>query len=187
VIIVVTLIGFDLSVIEENFAALAQIKISTAQNDNAPWSIVITSEEEAGEPLIVTGIVYAADGKTPVEGIEVYVYHTDAAGYYRKGTTSSSNPRLRGTMRTNADGKYEFRTIKPAPYPGGRIPAHIHYVISGKGYEKQYDELQFEGDRWLKNEGKLSEQEKTNTFARVRPLTRDSNGVWRCVKDIKLK
>jgi protocatechuate 3,4-dioxygenase beta subunit len=154
--------------------------------DSASWRIVIPAEAEPGEPLIVSGTVYAPDGKTPVEGITVYVYHTDAEGYYRKGNNSSSNPRLHGTMQTNAAGQYEYRTIKPAAYPGGGNPAHVHYVISGKGYARQYAELQFEGDRWLKLPN-LSVAQRANTFSPVRPLTRDKDGVWRVVKDLRLE
>lgn len=162
------------------------ISQSTASATNDAWRIVIASKDEPGEPLIVFGTVYKPDGKTPVEGITVYVYHTDAEGYYRKGNNSSSNPRLHGTMTTNAEGKYEYRTIKPAAYPGGGNPAHVHYVISGKGYTKQYDELQFEGDRWLRNP-QLSASQRGDNFLSVRPLIKDKDGVWRVVKDIRLK
>jgi protocatechuate 3,4-dioxygenase beta subunit len=150
------------------------------------WKITIASKEEPGEPMVVSGTVYAQDGKTPVEGITVHVYHTDAEGYYRKGDNSSSNPRLKGTMTTNAQGQYEYRTIKPAAYPGGGNPAHVHYVISGKGYSKQYDELEFEGDRWLKNPT-LSAAQRGDNFLSVRPLTKDKDGVWRVVKDLRLE
>ena len=171
--------------LEAPLPALAE-NSTRGQNQNSSWRVVLVSDDEPGEPMTVTGTVYAPDGKTPVAGIEVHVYHTDAEGYYRKGTNSSSNPRLKGTMRTNAEGKYEYRTIKPAPYPGGGNPAHVHYVISGQGYAKQYDELQFEGDRWLRNPH-LTPEQKNDTFASVRPFVRDQNGVWRVVKDIKLK
>jgi protocatechuate 3,4-dioxygenase beta subunit len=173
------------------FAALliltARAETANAQDNGGAWRIVITSENEPGEPMLVTGTVYAADGKTPMPGVEVYVYHTDNEGYYRKGANSSSNPRLKGTMITNAEGKYEYRSIKPAPYPGGRIPAHVHYVITAKGREKQYAELQFEGDRWLPNHGKLTEEQRKDTFAEVRPFVKDEQGVWRVVKDLTIK
>lgn len=151
----------------------------TGSTKYGSWKTVLTSKDEPGEPLVVTGTVYAPDGKTPAAGITVYVYHTDAEGYYRKGANSSDNPRIKGTMITNAEGKYEFRTIKPGNYPGRGVPAHIHYVLSGKGYPKHNDEVMFEGDPYLTPRDRSS--------ISVRPLTRDKDGVWRCVYDIKLK
>jgi hypothetical protein len=59
-------------------------------------------------------------------------------------------------------------------------------VISGKGYSEQYDELHFEGDRWLKNPN-LSASQRGDNFLSVRPLTKDKDGVWRVVKDIRLE
>lgn len=143
------------------------------------WKTVLTSKDEPGEPLVVSGTVYAPDGKTPAAGIMVYVYHTDAEGYYRKGANSSDNPRIKGTMITNSEGRYEFRTIKPGNYPGGGVPAHIHYVLSGKSYPKQNDEVMFEGDPYLTS--------KERNSVGVRPLTRDHGGVWHCVYDIKMR
>jgi protocatechuate 3,4-dioxygenase beta subunit len=150
------------------------------------WKTVLVSKDEPGEPLIVSGTVYAPDGKTPAPGITVYVYHTDAEGYYRKGATSSSNPRLKGTMITNGEGKYEFRTIKPGAYPGGGNPAHIHYVLSGKDYPKQYGEVMFEGDPHLGANAR-ARAKKDGAFSTVQLLTRDQDGVWHCVRDFKLK
>ena len=48
-----------------------------------------------------------SDGVTPAEGIVLYVYHTDATGYYNKDD-DPYNPRLRGWMKTGKDGRYEF-------------------------------------------------------------------------------
>lgn len=159
----------------------------TVAGADSSWHAVLISKEEPGEPMVVTGTVYAADGKTPAPGVEVYVYHTDAEGYYRKGNNNSSNPRLKGTMISDAEGKFEYRTIRPAPYPGGGNPAHVHYVISRKGFEKQYEELQFEGDPILGRKGRLTDAQKADTFADVRPIMRDAQGVWRVLKDIRLK
>lgn len=164
-----------------------QARIVNAQENGGAWRIVVVSDDEPGEPMVVSGTVYASDGKTPMPGVEIYVYHTDAEGYYRKGTNSSSNPRLKGTMITNAEGKYEYRTIKPAPYPGGGNPAHVHYVIKAKGGREHYAELQFEGDRWLRNHGKLTEEQRRDTFADVRPFVKDEKGVWQVRKDVKIK
>ncbi len=150
------------------------------------WKTVITSKDEPGEAMIVTGQVFAPDGKTPLEGIRVHVYHTDAKGYYNPGTTSSQKPRLNGTMMTNEEGRYEYRTIRPASYPQSRNPAHVHYVISGKGYSEQFDELEFEEDPFLTEE-MMEKSRKLGTFGVIQKLHRDVDGIWRTAKDIKLK
>ncbi len=172
-------------------AFISPLVVLPAQVNNVPadssWRIVLIRPDEAGEPMVVTGTVFAADGRTPVAGVEVHVYHTDAEGYYRKGNNDSSHPRLQGTMMTNAAGKYEYRTIRPGPYPGGGNPAHVHYEISRAGHGRQYDELQFEGDPILGQAGRLTGAQKANAFAEVRPISRDDKGVWRVVKDIRLK
>lgn len=177
---------FNWSGCSDNSRAMAQESASAKAATDSSWSMRITSSDEEGEPMVVTGTVYAPDGKTPLPGITVYVYHTDGQGYYRKGSNSSQNPRLKGTMKSNAEGKYEYRTIRPAPYPGGGNPAHVHYVLSGKGYAKQYDALMFEGDRYL-SQKQRSTFDPLDTFSDVRPLVRDQNGVWRAVKDVRLK
>ncbi|UCE02628.1 MAG: hypothetical protein JSW67_15565 [Candidatus Latescibacterota bacterium] len=114
-----------------------------------PWRTVIASEKERGERLIVSGTVFAANGEIPLEGVKLYVYHTDVYGRYNNHSGSSSDPRLFAYLRTNREGRYEFETIKPGPYPTGGTPAHIHYVLSMPEAEEQRFEIFFEGDRFL--------------------------------------
>ncbi len=75
-----------------------------------------------------------ADGRTPLEGARLYVYHTDAQGYDSRPRNDPHRPRIRGWIKTGADGQYEFRTLKPAPYPGRYIRAHIHGTVAAPGY-----------------------------------------------------
>ncbi|MDQ2920818.1 MAG: hypothetical protein M3R52_04270 [Acidobacteriota bacterium] len=56
---------------------------------NPPSRIVIPPVGEPGEPLVIFGTVYKEDGKTPADGILIYVYHTNAAGIYAKRTTDT--------------------------------------------------------------------------------------------------
>lgn len=116
-----------------------------APNDLS-WKTVIPPSDEPGEPLAISGTIYLPDGTTPAKGIVLFVYHTDATGYYNK-QDDASHPRLRGWMRTNADGRYEFRTIKPGAYPHRNTPAHIHAHIYGPGYsERSIDDYWFKDD-----------------------------------------
>ncbi len=148
-------------------------------------SAVVVSPEEPGEPLVVTGTVYGPDGETPAAGVELYAYHTDATGVYNE-PNDNTNPRLKATVRTGADGRYRLRTIKPAPYPGGGVPAHIHYRLSGGGFPDQRAELHFEGDPYLSARATARAAER-GQFGSIRPLERDDDGVWHVVFDIKLR
>lgn len=144
---------------------------------------------EAGAPLVVRGHLLAADGRTPIEGATLYVYHTDARGLYseRDGTGGPPQPRIKGSVRTAKAGFYEFRTSRPGSYPGSRIPQHIHAKVSGAGFAEQWiDEYWFDDDPFVTT----SMREKFIDHGRFTPilkLTRDRDGVFRAVRDIRLK
>jgi protocatechuate 3,4-dioxygenase beta subunit len=143
---------------------------------------------EPGTPLVISGTVVAADGKTLLAGVVVYAYHTDAEGYYRRVGASGEEagerePRLRGWVKTGADGRFEFSTIKPAPYPHHDGPAHVHIHAWGAGYPRQWFMLEFAGDPLLP---KQHFTDSTADYLYVAPLTRDSQGVWHCSFTMRL-
>lgn len=147
--------------------------------------MTIAARQEPGERLIVTGRVFGPDGVTALAGASVYVYHTDVKGYYSPGTNDNRNPRLRGYLRTDAQGRYEFSTIKPGPYPNSRVPAHIHYVVTAAGYSERVFEIVFEGDPLLDDNVRGETAREWSGFS-LRRLEKDKQGVWRCTQDIKL-
>jgi hypothetical protein len=115
-------------------AALAVIAValpSPAQEPDPPdppasslsWQARIAPAGEPGEPLVISGQVFDPSGLHAVPNIVVYAYHTDIKGLYTP-SGAARPPRLRGRARTDAEGRYEFRTIRPAPYPGDGPPAH---------------------------------------------------------------
>lgn len=143
---------------------------------------------EAGPPLVVRGRVYAADGKTPVEGVTLYVYHTDARGLYSENATAGPpDPRIKGYVRTDKAGAYEFRTSRPASYPGSRIQQHIHAKLSGAGYPEQgVDEYWFDDDPFVT--ASMRERFKDQGhFSSILKLTRDRDGVFQGVRDLRIK
>jgi len=130
-----------------------------------PEHVVLISEDEPGQTLIVHGRVFAPDGVTPVAGVRLDVHHTDSKGYYcqlpsperdralPRDNCPDSPPhsaRIRGSLTTDAQGRFEFHTIMPGAYPNGRNPAHIHFQASGAGYPSRWPhDLNFVGDPFL--------------------------------------
>jgi protocatechuate 3,4-dioxygenase beta subunit len=112
---------------------------------------------EPGPRLKITGTVYKQDGKTPAADVILYVYHTDQNGLYTSkedaGGWGRRHGYIRGWVKTGADGRYTFYTLKPGIYPSRSQPAHIHPVIlepNGKYY--WLGSYFFSGDTLLNND-----------------------------------
>ena len=177
-----------LSLLGCNNASSAEQKAVQPRPENVPAKVTIVSDKEPGQPLIVSGTIYAPDGRKPLEGITLYVHQTDATGVYSTaGTGDNRNTRIHGVMRTGADGRYEFRTIKPASYPGTRISAHIHAYVSGADYPEYWiDEYVFADDPFVGEDVKQKFQGR-GSFSPVLTLTRGADGILRAVRDIKVE
>jgi len=157
-----------------------------AEPPDTKWSTTIVPTDEAGDPLIVSGRVFAPDGEHTVAGVVVYAYNTDKNGYYSPDG-KVGHPRLKGYMKTDAEGRFELHTILPGRYPGMHIPAHVHFNAWGVGYPVQWtEELRFEGDSYL-TETMKKESEARGKFATIRPLRRDEHGVYRCDINLRLQ
>ena len=169
-----------------DFAACT-IDHSLASAPPGGWRAQIASPEEPGERLVVSGTIFAPDGKSPLPGIILSVYQTDATGRYSTSGGNNRNTRLHGSMRTNGEGRYEFHTIKPASYPGSKIPAHIHAYVSGPDYPEYWiDEYWFDDDPFVTTE----ERRKitaAGSFNPILKLTRTSDGVLHGTRDIKIE
>lgn len=82
-----------------------------------------------GQPAWLDGTVVDPSG-VPVQGAVVEIWQCDAAGHYHHpGDGARADPTFQGFGRAvvDRDGRYRFRTIRPAPY-GGRTP-HIHVKV----------------------------------------------------------
>jgi catechol 1,2-dioxygenase len=106
--------------------------------------------DDGGEPTIVRGTVTDVAGN-PIEGAVLDVWQNSANGFYAVQQPDVQPPtNLRGIYRTNADGTYEFHTVRPQPYaipddgPVGNLlratnrhpnrAAHLHVKVSAPGY-----------------------------------------------------
>lgn len=140
-------------------------------------SVAIVAANEPGEPLVIDGQVFAPDGTNPVSGIFVHAYNTDAQGHYAADGRFYP-PRLQGWVRTDAQGRFQVRTIRPGHYPNAHIPAHVHFGLWGAGYPFQYvDELRFAGDPYLTSDD-LDRTNADGKFVTVVPLQKDESGIW---------
>jgi protocatechuate 3,4-dioxygenase beta subunit len=106
----------------------------------------IAGPEEPGTAMIIKGLVVQPDGITPEVGVLVFAYHTDNTGVYFAPGSDRRNYRLKGWAKTDADGHFEFATIRPAPYPNHRTPAHVHFTIETANNGRQYGGLLFADD-----------------------------------------
>lgn len=116
-------------------------------------------------PLKVTGTVFQKDGKTPAAGVILYIYHTDQSGIYpTRGDETGWGKRhgyFRGWIRTGADGRYTFYTIRPGTYPSRSEPAHIHATVKEPDKNEYYlDDFLFEGDPLLSQEVRASRPDR---------------------------
>jgi len=165
-------------------AALASFAQSTPQHPlparppaDLSSAATIVPANEPGEPLVIDGQVFSLDGTTPVPGIDVNAYNTDAQGHYA-ANGSFYPPRLQGWARADAQGRFQIRTIRPGHYPGMHIPAHVHFGLWGAGYPFQYaDEVRFAGDPYLSQEA-VDRAREDGKFAMIVPIEKDANGVW---------
>lgn len=133
----------------------------------------------------ISGTVYRVDGKTPASGVTMFVYHTDATGHYDPQDDPFA-PRIRGWLRTGSDGRYTFRSIRPAPYPNHSEPAHIHvHIWSDTMPEHFLPEYWFSDDTLIKPEDRAHFAD-LGTFSPIVTLTRGADGVWHGVRNIRL-
>ena len=99
---------------------------------------------QAGIPFVVHGTVLDPAGK-PASGVEVFAYQTDTHGIYAPPNAADPWP-LKGWAITDAQGRFEFRTIRPAAYPSNTIPGHVHLTFKGACCGRQVTEVMFDDD-----------------------------------------
>ena len=111
-----------------------------------------------GELLIVKGRVIDPSGK-PVSGAAIEIWQANAVGRYAHPDDTNPAPldpnfEGFGALTSDADGRYEFLTIKPPPYPVSpdrTRPAHIHFDVRGR-HDALVTQMYFAGDPYLQKD-----------------------------------
>ena len=86
---------------------------------NSPQRANFLEKSTNAATLVVSGMVLSAQCK-PVARALLDFWHCDEQGEY-----DNSGFRYRGHLFTDADGRYRFRTIVPALYPGRTRHYHV--------------------------------------------------------------
>ncbi len=132
--------------------ALGQLRPGEIENDLTKGH----AGDPIGERITVSGRLLDADGR-PIRDSLIEVWQANAAGrYHHRWDTwpAPLDPNFSGGGRTvtDSDGRYEFVTIKPGPYPWGNHhnawrPAHIHFSLLGRSFEQRLvTQMYFPGD-----------------------------------------
>jgi protocatechuate 3,4-dioxygenase beta subunit len=106
--------------------------------------------------MTVTGRVLDRRGR-PVRGQLIEIWQANASGRYahqREQHPAPLDPNFTGYGRclTDDEGRYQFTTIKPGPYPWANHlnawrPAHIHFSIFGTAFtQRLITQMYFPGD-----------------------------------------
>jgi protocatechuate 3,4-dioxygenase, beta subunit len=154
------------------------------------WQTQISTPTEAGEAFVFEGVVYQADGKTPASNVVLYAYHTNADGLYANGNNESEwsrrHGRLRGWVKTGANGRYRFQSIKPAPYPNDILPAHVHITVLEPERQPYWiDDIVFDGEFGVTSKYRKSMVNKGGNG--IVKASRSTDGIWKVTRDIVLE
>jgi protocatechuate 3,4-dioxygenase beta subunit len=150
----------------ETAPAAGGATLTPAQTEGPFYPIVDQADKDAdltrlgdsgavaeGEIVLVEGQVLDPAGN-PIAGAVVDVWQANAAGRYaheRDPNPAPLDTKFQGwaIMKTDADGRYAFRTIRPGAYPAEDDwwrPPHIHFKVARRGYRELTTQMYFEGE-----------------------------------------
>jgi hydroxyquinol 1,2-dioxygenase len=117
-----------------------------------------------GEPCLVQGRILSVTGE-PIAGARIEVWQADDDGFYDVQQDALDEPRGRGHLFSQADGRFWFWSVKPRYYPipsDGPVgelldranrspmrPAHVHFMVSAEGHETVTTHVFADGDPYL--------------------------------------
>ncbi|CAN5739526.1 hypothetical protein BH24ACI2_BH24ACI2_12790 [soil metagenome] len=154
--------------------------------DDVSWKTALSKKSDKDEAMVISGMVFQPDGKMPAPNVLIYFYHTDSDGFYGRGNGEIRHGHFRGWMLTDKQGRYEFSTIKPTPYPNRTEAAHIHFTLTGKNFkEDSIDSILFEGDKFITAQER-NQAGKRGGFNPILKLEKGADGILRGVRNIQL-
>lgn len=160
-----------------------------------PLGASIVKPGTPGEPCVASGTVKDLKGR-PVAGALLDVWQAGGDGFYDVQKPEGVN--LRARFRSDQDGRFHFRCVKPASYPvphdgpvGGLLtatgrhpmrPGHLHFIIEAPGFEKLTTHLFVKGDKYLDSDAVFGVKQSL-----IVDFRKNKDGVAQCRYDFVLK
>ncbi|MFC8432456.1 catechol 1,2-dioxygenase [Streptomyces sp. NPDC057253] len=123
--------------------------------------------DERGKPLCFTGQVTDVSGR-PLAAAVLEMWQADDDGLYSQFAPGIPEWNLRGSVTTDAEGRFAVTTVQPAPYQiptdgsCGRLiaaagwhawrPAHLHVKVTAPGHESLTTQLYFRGGEHIEDD-----------------------------------
>ena len=127
----------------------------------------IIRSETPGPALFGNCRVIDPQGR-PLASVEVDVWQASPVGLYENQDPTQTDMNLRGKFTTEADGRFWFRSVKPAGYPvptDGPVgellqaqrrnpyrPAHLHFLAFKPGYKTLVAQVFVDDDEHLESD-----------------------------------
>src|ERR1041385_5555289 len=119
-------------------------------------------------PAIFVNCTLKDQKGNPIAGALVDIWHSSPEGFYEQQDPKQAPMNLRGQFTTDEDGKFWFRSVKPAGYPipidgpvGDLIragkrhnfrPAHLHFLIFKEGFKTLISQIYVNDDDKLETD-----------------------------------
>jgi len=136
------------------------------------------AEGVKGDPAFYSGRVLGENGR-PLENAQLDIWSGDGDGNYDMQIPGETGMKARGRIRTDAEGRYWFRSIRPTFYPVptdgpvGRMlrkmgrhpyrPGHIHMIVSAPGHWPVTTHLFVAGSQYLDSDAVFGMKESLVT------------------------
>jgi protocatechuate 3,4-dioxygenase beta subunit len=127
----------------------------------------IVRSDTPGPTLFVRGFVVDNAGR-PLSEVEVDIWQASPVGMYENQDAAQAEMNLRGKFTTDAEGRFWFRSVKPAGYPvptdgpAGDLlraqrrhpfrPAHVHALLFKQGYKTLVTQVFVDDDEHLESD-----------------------------------
>lgn len=125
-----------------------------------------------GQMIYVAGRVTNLKGE-PVKGTRLEIWQANSVGRYAHpgddNTAAPLDPNFQGyaVIKTNRDGEFRFKTVKPGAYPAGpgmERPPHIHFDIT-TGMSRLVTQMFFPGEPLNEKDDLFKNLGPTSKFA----------------------